>query len=130
MGIRLVDNTVQVKAALREQIANGLNAAATFFVTEAKNAAPVDTGFLKAHLGVTVAAVPSSLSAEVRSLARYSAPTDTGIRGTLWWTKSWLATREKFKQFLMTKGTSAGAGVIRAAEEEFHGPMGRKGRGF
>lgn len=130
MGVNLVDRTPQVLAALKEQLANGLNSAATFFVTEAKQNSNVDTGFMKEHIGITVSAVANNLSAEVRSLAPYSGPQDTGIRGNLFWTRAWLATREKFKQFMMSKGESAGANVIRAALEEFHGPMGRKGRGF
>jgi len=130
MGVQLVNNIPKVVPELKRQVAERLNAAAQFWVGQAKQNAPVDTGFLKAHVGQSIAAVPERLEAEVRSLARYSAPTDTGIRGTLWWTKSYLRTRELFPQFLYGKAGSAGANVIRAAEEDFHGPMGRKGGGF
>lgn len=130
MGVKLADNTAKVKAALKAQIANGLNAAANLWVTEAKNNANVDTGFMKAHIGVTVAAVANSLSAEIRSLAPYSAQQDTGFRGNLFWTRAYLATREKFKQFIYQGAGSAGPGVIGAALQEFHGVLGRKGGGF
>ena len=132
MGVKLVDRTAQVKAALREQIAHGLNEAGQFWVHEAQAAANVDTGFMKAHIMMPESemAIPARLSTTVRSLARYSVPQDTGVHGNLFWTRAYLATRAKFKQFLYGKGGHVGGSIIRAAEEEFHGPLGRKGGGF
>lgn len=132
MGVKLIDNTEKIKAALRGQIAIGLNSAAQFFTSEAKAGAAVDTGFMKEHIGVTGQATAQRLETEVRSLARYSGPQDTGVRGNLFFTRAYYATREKFAQFLYGKiqvGT-VGGNIIRAAEEEFHGSMGRKGQGF
>ena len=124
IGVRLVDNTAKIKAALREQIANGLNAAGNSWVTDAKANANIDTGFMKEHIGLTRAATPANLSAEVRSLAPYSGPQDTGMRGNMFWTRAYLSTRERFTQFIYGKEGSAGAGVIGAALQEFHGPLG------
>lgn len=133
MGVKLTDRTAEVKAALRERIAVGLNNAAGTWVDFAQGAANVDTGFMKEHIFVSVGATASSLFAIVRSLAPYSQMQDTGARGNLYWTRAYLAVRDKFKQFIYG-GTAiagqAGPGVIRAALEEFHGPMGRKGGGF
>ena len=133
MGVKLVDNTEKVKAALKEQIAAGLNAAGEHFANEARNNANVDTGFMKSAIGQSVAATPNSLFTIVRSLARYSMYQDTGIRGNLFWTRAYLATRSRFKQFIYqgrAYAGGAGAGVIKAAETDFHGVTGRKGGGF
>lgn len=128
MGVKLVDNTEKVKTALRERIAVGLNNAASAWVQAAEQGANVDTGFMKAHIGQTVAATGRSLFAVVRSLAPYSMYQDTGIHGNLFWTRAYLIVRDKFKQFIY-EGTGptgqAGAGVIKAALEEYHGPLGR-----
>lgn len=139
MGVTLVNNFPKVQAALKEQVANGINNAAQYWVTEAQSLAPVDTGFLKEHIGQTVAAVPNNLHAEIRSLAPYSGFINYGTSRHSprpFWTVAGLMTREKFHDLLksgfvrISKGTSAGAKIIRAALEEFHGPMGRKGGGF
>lgn len=126
MGVRLVDNTEKVKREIRAQLAIRVNNAAQFFVGEAKRNANIDTDFMRQHIGQTVQATAASLSAEMRSLAPYSGPQDTGRWGNLFWTRAWLALRDKFKGLLMSSGTeSAGAGVIGAAEQEYFGPMGR-----
>jgi hypothetical protein len=139
MGVKLVDNTAKVQAAIKVQIAQGINNAAQFWVTEAKDLAPVDTGFLKEHIGQTVSAVPNNLHAEIRSLAPYSQAVNFGGPHTApqpYWTISGLLTRQKFAWLLKSgfvsigRVGSAGANIIRAALEEFHGPMGRKGGGF
>lgn len=130
MGVTLVDNRVKVVAELKRQVAGRLNTAAQFFVGEAQRNANIDTGFMKEHIGMTLAATAERLEAEVRSLAPYSGPQDTGLRGNLFWTRAYIRTREMFKQFLYGTAGSAGSGVIRAAQEDFHGPMGRKGGGF
>lgn len=139
MGVKLVDNTAKVQAALKVQIAQGINNAVQFWVTEAQDFAPVDTGFLKAHIGQTVSAVPNNLHAELRSLAPYSGPVNYGTSKQAaqpFWTIAGLLTRQKFAWLLKSgfvgigKVGSAGANIIRAALEEFHGPMGRKGGGF
>lgn len=133
MGVKLTDNTVAVKAALRERISVGLNNAASLWVQAAQQGANVDTSFMKEHVGVTVPSTAVTLFAIVRSLAPYSMYQDTGIHGNLFWTRAYLIVRDKFKQFLYG-GTAiagqAGENVIRAALEEFHGPMGRNGEGF
>jgi hypothetical protein len=131
MGYRLIDNKDKVVAALKEQVANGLNNAASFFVTEAQKNAAVDTGFMRDSTGVTVAATPNSLFAELRALAPYSGFQDVGQHGNLWFTRAFLVTKEKFKQFIYTRSSgTAGPGVIKAALTEYHGVTGRKGRGF
>lgn len=139
MGVTLVNNFPKVQAALKEQIAQGINNAAQFWVSEAGDLAPVDTGFLKAHIGQTVSAVPNNLSAEIRSLAPYSGPVNYGTSRQApqpFWTVAGLLTRQKFAYLLksgfigISKLGSAGPNIIRAALEEFHGPMGRKGGGF
>lgn len=132
-GVKLVDNTERVKAALKEQLAGGLNAAADHVANEARNNANIDTGFMKSAIGVSVAATPNSLFAVVRSLARYSMYQDTGIHGNMFWTRAYLATRNRFKQFIYQGRAytgGAGADVIKAAEIDYHGVTGRKGRGF
>lgn len=139
MGVRLVDNTVKVKAAIKVQIAKGINNACQFWVGEAIDLAPEDTGFLKAHIGQTVAASPNSLRGEIRSLAPYSGPVNSGTSRQAaqpFWTVAGLLTRQKFEWLLKSgfvsigRVGSAGANIIRAALEDFHGPMGRKGGGF
>jgi hypothetical protein len=139
MGVKLVDNTAKIQAAIKVQIAQGINNAAQFWVTEAKDLAPVDTGFLKEHIGQTVSAVPNNLHAELRSLAPYSGLVNYGTSNQSpqpFWTIAGLMTRQKFNWLLKSgfvsigRVGSAGANIIRAALEEFHGPMGRKGGGF
>lgn len=140
MGVNLVNNFPKVQAAIKEQVARGINNAAQFWVSEAIDLAPEDTGFLKAHIGQTVSAAPNNLHAEIRSLAPYSSVVNFGsARGQApqpFWTVAGLLTRQKF-DYLLKSGFvqigrlgSAGPNVIRAALEEFHGPMGRKGGGF
>ena len=124
MGVRLIDNSAAIKAALKEQIANGLNAAANAWTEEAQANANVDTGFMKAHIGVTKAASPADLLAVIRSLAPYSGPQDTGQHGNLFWTSTFLEIRERFSQFIYSKAGSAGGGVIRQALQDYHGPLG------
>ena len=144
MSVRLVDNTEKIKQALREQVAVGINNACQFWVDEAKDLSPVDTGFLKEHIGQTKAANASDLSGEIRSPAPYSAPINYGHRTTggstvpaqPFWTVAGLLTRQKFTYLLKSgfvsigRGASAGAGVIKSALMDFHGPTGRKGGGF
>lgn len=139
MSVRLVDNTQKVIHALREQVAQGINNACQFWVDEAKDLAPVDTGFLKEHIGQTKAANAASLSGEIRSLAPYSGPVNYGTArqsAQPFWTVPGLLTRQKFAYLLKSgfvqirKGTSTGAGVIKSALMDYHGPMGRKGGGF
>ena len=131
MGVQLVNRIPVVIPLLKEQVAIRINNAAQFWVNEAQNNANIDTGFMKAHIGQTTTAVPNSLSAEIRSLAPYSMFQDTGRNGgNLFWTRAYIATREKFRQFIyqgLAFTGSAGSGVIRAASQEFHGPLGRGG---
>lgn len=140
MSVRLVDNTEKIKQALREQIAQGINVACQMWTDEAKDLAPVDTGFLKEHIGQTKAANANDLSGEVRSLAPYSGPVNYGsARGGAaqpFWTVAGLLVRQKFEWLLKSgfvqvkRGASAGPGVIRAALTDYHGSLGRKGRGI
>lgn len=130
MGVVLVNNIPKVIPLLKEQVAVRVNNVAQIAVARLIAASPIDTGFLRSHLGQTTTATPNNLSAEVRSLAPYSGPTDTGVRGTLWWTNTWLGIRSEFPQLMLGKGESAGPGVIRAAMQEFHGVLGRKGGRF
>ena len=117
--MKLIDKTAEVKAALKEQIASGINEAAQWWTDEAQENSNVLTGFMQSHIGVTEAASPERLSATVRSLAPYSGPQDTGRRGNLFWTRAFLSTRQMFKQFLYGKAGSAGGGVIRSALSNF-----------
>jgi hypothetical protein len=139
MGVTLKDNTAKIQAALKVQLAQGINNAAQFWVGESRDLAPEDTGFLKEHIGQTVSAVPNNLHAELRSLAPYSSAVNYGTskqHPQPFWTVGGLLTRQKFAWLLKSgfvsigRVGSAGKGVIRAALEEFHGPMGRKGQGF
>jgi len=139
MGMRLVDNKEKVVAQLRAQMAQGINNACQMWTAEAQDLAPVDTGFLKAHIGQTKAANANDLSGEVRSLAPYSGFVNYGTSRQApqpFWTVAGLMVRDKFEYLLKSgfvtiqRGTSAGPGVIRAALVEFHGPLGRKGRGI
>lgn len=118
---------MKVKAALRERISVGLNNAASAWVQSAQQGANIDTGFMKAHIGQTVPATAATLFTVIRSLAPYSQMQDTGIRGNLFWTRAYLIVRDKFKQFIY-EGTAvagqAGPGVIGAALQEYHGPLG------
>ena len=133
MGVKLVDNIPKIIPALKEQVAQGINNAAQFWVSEAQDLCPVDTGFTKEHIGQTVAAGMNSLSAEVRSLSPYSGYINYGtikMPAQPFWTVAGLLTKEKFKEFIMSRGSSAGGGVIKAAMMDYFGPMGRKGKGF
>lgn len=139
MSVILTDNTEKIKVALREQVANGINAACQMWTDEAKDLAPVDTGFLKEHIGQTKAANANDLSGEVRSLARYSGHVNYGTSRQAaqpFWTVAALLVRQKFEWLLKSgfvgirRGSSAGPGVIRAAEMDYHGPLGRKGKGI
>lgn len=114
----MIDNKEKVVAALKQQVANGLNNAASFWVERAQQDAPVLTMFLRSHIGQTLGAVPNRLEAEVRSLAPYSGYVNYGTsRQTAqpYWTNAFIATREKFPQFIYGASGSAGAGVIKAA---------------
>lgn len=127
MGVKLVDKTAEVKQALKERIAVGLNNAAGAWVDAAQGAANVDTGFMREHIGQTVAATATSLFTVIRSLAPYSAMQDSGIHGNFFWTRAYLIVRDKYKQFIyggLAVTGSAGSGVIKAALEEYHGPLG------
>lgn len=139
MGVRLVDNTQKVVHALREQVANGINNACQYWTDEAKDLAPVDTGFLKEHIGQAKAANANDLSGEIRSLAPYSGHVNYGTSrqsAQPFWTVAGLLTRQKFEYLLksgfvkISRGASAGAGVIKSALMDYHGPTGRKGQGF
>lgn len=139
MSVKLVDNTEKIKHALREQIAAGINNACQFWTDEAKDLAPVDTGFLKEHIGQTKAANGNSLSGEIRSLAPYSGPVNYGTAkqpAQPFWTVAGLLTRQRFEYLLksgfvkISRGASAGGNIIRSALMDFHGPLGRKGRGI
>lgn len=139
MGVKLVDNIPKIQKEIKVQLAKGINNACQFWVGEAQDLAPVDTGFLKAHIGQTVTATPESLHGEVRSLAPYSGPVNFGTsrqHPQPFWTVAGLLTRQKFNDLLksgfigISKLGSAGSGIIRQALQDFHGPMGRKGKGF
>lgn len=133
MGVKLVNNIPKVIPAIKAQVAKGINNACQFGVSEAKDLAPEDTGFLKSHIGQTVTATPNSLFGVIRSLARYSGLVNFGTSKQApqpYWTVAMLLLKQKFPAFILGKEGSAGSGVIRAAEEEFHGVFGRKGAGF
>lgn len=139
MGVKLVNNTQKIKREIHVQLAQGVNNAIQFWVDEAIDLAPEDTGFLKAHIGQTVTATPDSLHGEIRSLAPYSGYVNYGTSRQSpqpFFTVSGLLTRQNFN-WLMKSGFigirklgSAGGGIIRQALMDFHGPMGRKGQGF
>lgn len=126
MGVVLVNNIPKIIPELKRQVAGRVNVVAQFFVGEAIRNSPYDTGFLRNHIGQTLAATAERLEAEVRSLAPYSAPTDSGIRGTLWWTKAFLRAREMFPRILMgkTEVGTVGPSIIGATLQEYHGPLG------
>lgn len=98
MGVKLVDRRVQIVAALKQRLAEGLNEAAQYMVDEARANANVLTGFMMTHIGQTLTAVANRLEARVQSLAPYSAAQDTGRHGNLFFTRAWLATHAKFPQ--------------------------------
>lgn len=139
MGVKLIDNHQKIKREIHVQLAQGINNACQFAVSETIDLAPEDTGFLKAHIGQTVTATPDSLLGEIRSLAPYSGYVNYGTfrqHPQPFWTVALLLTRQKFDR-LMKSGFigikrlgSAGGGIIRQALMDFHGPMGRKGQGF
>lgn len=139
MGVKLVNNIPRIQKEIHVKLAQGINNACQFWVGEAIDLAPEDTGFLKAHIGQTVPAMPDNLHGEIRSLAPYSGYVNYGTSrqsAQPFWTVAGLLTRQKF-DWLMKSGFigisrlgSAGSGVIRQALMDFHGPMGRKGQGF
>lgn len=139
MSVTLVDNTEKIKVALREQVAQGENNVVAFIASEARDLAPVDTGFLKSGIGVSKEATVSDLTAEVRSIAPYSGHVNYGTSrqpAQPFWTVALLTARQKF-EYLFKSGfirfgrwTSAGPGVIRQALTDHHGPLGRKGGGI
>jgi len=139
MSVVLKDNTEKIKVALREQIAQGINAACQMWTDEAKDLAPVDTGFLKEHIGQTKAANGTDLSGEIRSLAPYSGYVNYGTSrqpSQPFWTVAGLLVRQRFTALLksgfvsISRGSSAGGGIIRQALIDYHGPLGRKGGGI
>lgn len=139
MGVTLVDRTPQIIRALKQAAANGCNNAAFFWADNSKDMAPRDTGFLAEHVGVTKTATADDLSSEVRSLAPYSGPVNYGTSKQAaqpFWTVAGLLTRQKFPNLFKSgfisiqRGGSAGAGVIKSALMDYHGPTGRKGGGF
>jgi hypothetical protein len=139
MGVRLVDNTAKIKVELQWRCANGCNNAAFFWAEESRDMAPEDTGFLKSGIGVTELATANKLSATIRSIAPYSGHVNFGTSKQAaqpFWTVGGLLTREKFGYLFksgfisISRGSSAGGGVIRQALMDFHGPTGRKGGGF
>jgi hypothetical protein len=139
VSVTLVDRTAEIKQALREQVAKGINNACQMWTDEAIDLAPEDTGFLKEHIGQTKAANAHDLSGEVRSLAPYSGHVNYGTSRQAaqpFWTVAALLTRQKFEWLLKSgfvqirRGTSAGPGIIRAALMDYHGPLGRKGKGI
>lgn len=122
IGVQLVNNREKVVAELKRQVAQRVNAAAQFMVGEAQRNANVDTGFMKAHIGQTITATPDRLEAEVRSLAPYSLYQDIGLHGNMFFSRAYLRTREMFPKLMMGNDVgTAGAGVIHAALEEYHG---------
>jgi hypothetical protein len=139
LGVKLIDNTAKIKQQIHIQLAQGINNACAFWVNEAIDLAPEDTGFLKAHIGQTVTATPNSLHGELRSLAPYSQAVNGGTSRQApqpFWTVAGLLTRQKFDWLLKSgfiairRVGSAGGGIIRQALEDFHGPTGRGGQGF
>lgn len=130
MSVRLIDNTEKIKHALNEQVANGINNAANHWADEARDLAPVDTGFLKSGIGVTELATANKLSATIRSIAPYSGYVNLGtsrMAAQPFWTVAGLLTRQKFAYLLksgfvsISRGASAGSGVIRSAMSSFFG---------
>lgn len=139
MGVKLVNNIPKIQAAINVQLAQGINSALLMGVHEAHDLAPEDTGFLKSGIGMTKAATPNDLSGEARSIAAYSGLVNYGTSkrsAQPYWTVAWLLVRQKFTWLMksgfvsMSRGTSAGPGVQKAAQLDFFGPTGRKGGGF
>ena len=126
IGVQLVNRAPQILTELKRQVSERVNAAAQLFVGEAQRNANVDTGFMKAHIGQTLAAVPDRLEAEVRSLAPYSLWQDTGRHGNLYWTTAYLRVREIFPQLILgkTQVSTTNQGIIRQALQDYHGPLG------
>lgn len=121
---------MKIKQAIHVQLAKGINNACQYWVSEAQDLAPVDTGFLKAHIGQTVTATPDSLHGEVRTLAPYSGYVNFGTSRQApqpFWTVAALLARQKFDWLLksgfigISKAGSAGAAIIRQALSDFHG---------
>jgi hypothetical protein len=103
MGVVLIDRSEAKIAALKAQVANGLNNAAQYLASQAAANANRATGFMAEHCiqSESEVATPQNLSTVARSLAPYSLFQDTGKNGNLFFTRAWLATREKFKQFIL-----------------------------
>lgn len=130
MGVKLVNNIPKIQQAIKVSLAKGINNACQFWVSEAIDLAPELTGELKAGIGQTVTATPNSLHGEVRSLANHSSVVNFGGPYTApqpFWTVAGLLTRQKFDWLLksgfvaISKIGSAGAGVVRAFQQEFRG---------
>lgn len=128
MGVKLVNNILQVKQAIHVQLAKGINNACQYWVSEAQDLAPERTGELKAGIGQTVTATPDSLVGEIRSLANHSSVVNFGssrMAAQPFWTVSGLLTRQKFDWLLksgfvaISKIGSAGVGVVRSFQQEF-----------
>lgn len=139
MGYTLVDNTEKIKRQLRQGCANGCNNAVAFWADEARDLAPVDTGFLKSGIGVSEVATENKLSATVRSIANYSSVVNFGgahQAAQPYFTVAGLKTRQEFNWLMksgfisISRGQSAGPGAIRAAMMDYFGPLGRKGQGW
>lgn len=130
MGVKLVNNIPRIQREIKVQIAKGINNACQYWAGEAIDLAPELTGELKAGIGQTVTATPASLAGEVRSLANHSSVVNFGSSRQApqpFWTVAGLLTRQKFDWLLksgfvgISKIGSAGAGVVRAFQQEFRG---------
>lgn len=128
MGVVLKNNIPRIQKEIHVALAKGINNACQYWVGEAKDLAPVDTGFMKEHIGQTVTATPASLHGEVRSIAPYSGFVNFGTSRQAaqpFWTVAGLLTRQKFNWLLksgfvqISRLGSAGRGVINAALQEF-----------
>lgn len=104
MSVRLINNLPKVLPAVKAEVAKRLNQAAQDFAEEARRAAPVDTGYMKAHIGQTKTATPESLVAEVASPAGYSGFVNYGTSRQVaqpFWTNAWLIIRSKFRGIIL-----------------------------
>lgn len=127
MGVKLVDRHDEIVRMLRQACADGANAAGQYFTDEAQSNARVNTGFMMTHIGITKPATVQDLTCVVRSLAPYSQAQNDGRHGNLFWTRAWLATRSRYKDFFGGRGIGVLTSMsnrdvqpaVRAAQQDF-----------
>lgn len=102
MSVKFKDNRAKVKRQMRVDLARGQNRAMDFLVKNAKQLAPVRTGFLKRMIRRRLIATPERSRASAESAAKYSGYVNNGtykMAANPFWTVALLRMYVKFGEF-------------------------------